>query len=574
MLTTLRIKNLALVEDLVWDLAPGYNVVTGETGAGKSILIDALSLVLGERADRTLVRAGAEACMVEAVFEIGGNADRIAAVLDASGLEPCEGGQLMVKRVLSLAGSNRQFVNGSPATLQALQELGRWLVDIHGAHEHQSLLETRRQLELLDAFGGLQATVGEFTRRYRERAALRQEREQLLANAPGASPQQLEPLRLQIRELQAAKLDPAEEPRLEAEFDRASQGARLIELARDAAGLMDEHEASILPQLEALGRALRELERVDPSASTLKGAQEEVSNRARGLLASLSRYAEGIDLDPARLAAIEARVNQIRQLKRKYGRSVAGLVELGAEAAAQLERLEQLDTVARRLDAGLARMDAELERAASALSDQRCKAAVRLGKAVSRELHDLCFLQSRFDIELARAGASAGALAPGPELGPRGTDAVEFLFAPNPGEPARPLRAIASSGELARVMLALKQVLAAADDVPVLIFDEVDANVGGDAARAVGEKMGALGRHRQVLCVTHLAAVAACAGTHFVATKSASGSKRVTTQLRRIEGSERESELARMIGGHEPTARQHAAALLAAAERPADSQTA
>jgi DNA repair protein RecN (Recombination protein N) len=557
MLTTLRIKNLALVADLTLELPPGLNVISGETGAGKSILIGALNLALGQRADRTLLRSGTDSCTVEAVFDVTRLKAPLQPFLADNGLEPCEGGQLVLKRSFTAGGANRQFVNGSPTTLPILETIGEWLVDIHGPHDHQSLLHPARQLAILDAFGNLEKPRAAFAELVRRRAALEAEKAALIVDE-GTYARQLDLLRFQVNEITAANLRPDEEAEVEQAHARASNAAKLLELCQTALAWLSESELALLTQAGALGRTLQELQRLDPAAGPLAATHEQAVGALRELQAGLSRYTEGVDLDPARLAALEERLNLLHALKRKYGATLAGVIAFGAEARRQLHSLEQRDAEIVRLNAALQTLAGELERAGRELSAQRRKLIPQLSKAVMKQLAALGFQQSQFSVALTtEPPGSPGAAA----SGATGFDAVEFQFAPNPGEPPRPLRAIASSGEMARVMLALKTVLAAEDDIPVLIFDEVDANVGGETAHAVGEKMRQIAAQRQVLCITHLPQVAAFATAHYVATKQVRAGRTVS-EIALLDQQARVAELARMLGGHGDAARRHAAALL------------
>ncbi len=554
MLTTLRIKNLALVADLTLELQPGCNVITGETGAGKSILIGALTLLLGERAARTLLRGGSDSCTVEAVFDLTGLRAPLPAFLEENGLEPCEDDLLLLKRTFTAAGANRQFINGSPATLQQLAVLGEWLVDIHGPHDHQSLLHPARQLAILDAFGGLESEREAFAARVRRRAALAAEKAALVVDERTYA-QQLDLLRFQVDEITAAALQPDEETALQREHQRASNAAKLLQLSQAALAQLAEDDPSLLGQAGTLGRLVQELARVDPSAQPLLATHGLLASAARELQDELSRYADKLETDPGRLQQLEERLNLLQSLKRKYGPTLAAVVAFGEEARGKLRQLEERDTELARLNAALAAVDEELRQAGRELSAHRRKVIPRLSQAVTRQLGDLGFKQSQFGVALTTPDPAPGA----PPA--TGWDTVEFQFAPNPGEPARPLRAIASSGEMARVMLALKTVLAAEDEIPVLVFDEVDANVGGETARVVGEKMRQLGAKRQVLCVTHLPQVAAQAQAHYVVTKESQGDRTVS-HIRRLDRNERVTELARMLGGQSATARRHAEALL------------
>ena len=563
MLTTLRIKNLALVSDLTLELAPGYNAITGETGAGKSIVIGALNLVLGQRADRALIRNGSDACSVEAVFDVAKLRAPIKSFLEENGLEPCEEHQLVLKRTFTSAGTNRQFVNGSATTLNVLAGIGEWLVDMHGPHDHQSLLHPAKQLAILDAFGGLETERAAFGELVRRRAALEAEKSLLIVDEKTYA-QQLDLLRFQVKEIEAARFQPDEETQIEQEHHRTSNAAKLLSLSQAALEVLSENESSLLTQAGSVGRTLQELQRVDAGAAALTELHAQAVATLRDLQSELSRYADKVDVDPARLLELEERLNLIHALKRKYGASLAEVIAFGGTAKRQLQSLESRDAELVRLNAALAQLDAELMRAGRKLSAERRKVIPQLAKAVSRQLADLGFKQSKFDVAIAtEVGASRCDDRTAQRAVPTssGFDTIEFQFSPNVGEPAKPLRAIASSGEMARVMLALKTVLAAEDEIPVLIFDEVDANVGGETANAVGEKMKQIAAQRQVLCITHLPQVAATATTHYVVTKQIKEGRTIT-EIELLNPKARVTELARMLGGQSEVARKHAEALL------------
>ena len=549
MLTMLRIKNLALVTDLTLDLQPGCIVITGETGAGKSIIIGALNLVLGERADRSLIRSGEESCSVEAVFDIGQLRAPLKKFLDENGIEPCEEDRLVLKRTFTANGANRQFVNGSPTTLSALASIGEWLVDMHGPHDHQSLLNPAKQLLILDAYGRLERERGFFGELTRRRATLENEKSSLIVDEKTYA-QQLDMLRFQVNEISTARLQPGEETSVEEEFNRASNSAKLLQLSQATLDALSESDNSLLTQAGAVGRSLQELQRVDAASANLVELHSQAVGAMRELQNELSRYAEKISLDPARLAELEERLDLIHSLKRKYGATVEEIIAFGDEAKKKLQSLEIRDEELARLNAELQKLEAEILKAGQALTAKRKKIIPQLSKAVSRQLEDLGFKQSKFDLAISKA-----------EAGSSGMDAIEFQFAPNPGEPAKSLRAIASSGEMARVMLALKTVLAAEDEIPVLVFDEVDANIGGETANAVGEKMKQIAARRQVLCITHLPQVAAPAGAHYVVTKQVKNGRTIS-EIQLLGKKDRVTELARMLGGQSDAARKHAEALL------------
>jgi len=550
MLTTLRIKNLALVSDLTLELQPGCNAITGETGAGKSIILGALNLVLGERADRSLIRSGEESCLVEAVFDVKKLRAPLKSFLEENGLEPCEEHQLVLKRAFTSAGTNRQFINGSPTTLHTLAALGEWLVDMHGPHDHQSLLHPGKQLLILDAFGGLEKERESFGGLVRRRAGLEAEKSALIVDEKTYA-QQLDLLRFQVEEISTARLQPDEDKSVEEEFNRASNAAKLLQLSQTALDALSENETSLLTQSGVIGRVLAELQRVDAGAASLVGLHTQATEVLRELQSAVSHYAEKVEVDPARLAELEERLNLLHSLKRKYGATIVEVIAFGDEARLKLTALESRDAELARLNAALEKLDAEIVSAGKKLSAARKKVIPQLAKAVSRQLEDLGFRQSKFDVAIGSASEPSAS----------GLDGIEFQFAPNPGEPAKPLRAIASSGEMARVMLALKTVLAVEDEIPVLLFDEVDANIGGETANAVGEKMKQIAANRQVFCITHLPQVAAPADAHYVVTKLVTDGRTIS-EIKLLDKKSRVTELARMLGGQSDVARRHAEALL------------
>ena len=557
MLTDLRIKNLALVNDLAIQFSPGYNSITGETGAGKSILIGALGLVLGERADRTLIRDGDDHCSVEAIIDVAGLGKAFHSHLEQNGIEPCEENQLFLKRSFSASGGNRQFVNGSPTTLNILASIGEWLVDIHGPHDHQSLLKTARQLEILDAYGGLEKQRSDFAALVDERAALASQKAELIVDED-AYARELDLLRFQVSEIESAQLKPDEEPELEQAFQRATHSARLAELAAEARQLIDDREPSVSELTSELGRALQEMAGIDAGAESLLAEQSLLSGQLADLGAAVTDYAERLSLDPAQMKQVEERYNLVQTLKRKYGSTLAEVLAFGESAAKRLAALEGRDEELARLNEETAKLDEQIQTLGQALSTKRKAIAPKLVKEAEQQLSDLGFLQSRFDVEIIDPGELGQAQA---TVSRTGFDRIEFLFAPNPGEPFKPLKAIASSGEMARVMLALKTVLATQDSIPILVFDEVDSNLGGETAGVVGEKMKQIGANRQVLCITHLAPVAAAGHRHYLVSKEVVEG-RTLTRVTQLDGESRVEELTRMLGGGGAAARQHAEELL------------
>ena len=547
-LTLLRIKNLALVEELEWQVSPGFVAITGETGAGKSIIIGALQLLLGERADKSLIRTGTDICTVEAIFS-GDGLKKLNAQLAEAGIEPCEN-DLILKRTLSSSGTNRQFINGSPTTLSILKRLGDELVDLHGPHDHQSLLSPETQLRLLDSFARAEAQLEEYRKCYQQSRALLAEHA-TLNTAETAREQELDLLRHQIIEIESAKLVPSEEEEIENRYKLATDSKRLIELAGAVANKLSEADESVLSQLAETQRLLRELEKIDSSSAQFASAHAAAVVELSELARALSAYAEKLDLDPEQLSALEQRVSMFETLKRKYGASISEVVAFGERAAERMRKIEGRDAELERLAKEIENVRVQMNRAGGALRKTRAKAAPKLSENIRRSLRELGFRQSEFEAKLSALDEPRAS----------GFDSAHLLFSPNPGEPLRPLHTIASSGEISRLMLAIKSALAAHDAIPLLVFDEIDTNVGGEIAHAVGAKMEKLGRDHQVICITHLPQVAATASSHFVVTKDVSRG-RTFSNLREVTGEVRQEEIARMLGGKGESALKLAATLL------------
>jgi DNA repair protein RecN (Recombination protein N) len=548
LLSLLRIKNLALVEDLEWELTSGFTAITGETGAGKSIIIGALKLLLGDRADKSLIRTGAEACTVEAVF-VGDDFAELNARLEEAGVDPCEE-ELIVKRTFSLGGNSRHFVNGSPATLGLLRTIGDELVDLHGPHDHQSLLAAERQLALLDGFAHAGVALREYQELFRGWQSLVGE-EKALSSAEAVREQELDLLQHQIQEIAAAQLEPNEEEEIHGRYRLASNSKRLIELATAISRQLSEVDDSVLNQLAETQRLMRELEKIDPGLAETCSAHAAAVIELTEIARTLDRYAEKLDLDPEQLAQLEQRVTLFETLKRKYGGSIAEVIAFGERAAVRMRKIAGRDAELERLAKEIVEAKKKLDGAAEVLRRARQTAAPKLAKNIRQQLVDLGFRQAEFEI----------VLLPNDGLRLSGAESAELLFSPNPGEPLKPLRTVASSGEISRVMLAIKSALALQDAIPLLVFDEIDANVGGEIANAVGAKMRKLAQKHQVLCITHLAQVAAAAASQFVVTKEVT-SGRTFSQLRQVAAKARQEEIARMLGGRSESALKHAASLL------------
>jgi DNA repair protein RecN (Recombination protein N) len=536
-----------LVESLDWELAPGFSVVTGETGAGKSVIVGGLKLVLGERADKSLIRTGAEQCSVEALFELeeSGEMDQM---LSEQGIDACEDGQLLLKRIFSVSGSNRQFVNGSQTTLGILKQVGEGLVDLHGPHDHQSLLSGDQQLVLVDAFADHREALQRSRATFRELSGLRKKREELLEQT---TDQNLDLWRHQLQELESAHLQPEELQALQARYSVASNARRLIELSDTILQHLSLAEDSVLKQLGEIARQLREINRLDESTSELARAHEAAAIELEELERSITGYQTRLEIDPEALQWMEERLNLLQSLERKHHRDENGLMELMEELKGRLGRLDRREEALAEIDARLAGETRSLTLVGAELTRSRTRTGKSLAKSIQTHLKDLGFGHAVFEIRID------------PLREPRetGFETVEFLFAANPGEPLKPLRAVASSGEISRVMLAVKTALAQQDLVGLLVFDEIDANVGGEIAHSIGTKMRSLGEKRQIVTITHMPQVAAAASRHFSVSKAVTEG-RTKTSLAEVTGEDRIEELARMLGGRTKSAIEHARELL------------
>lgn len=536
MLQSLRIRNLALLEEVVLDFAPGFTAVTGETGAGKSILLGALSLLAGERADKTVIRAGAPACEVEAALGLA-DPTRFDAALAALDLPPCEEGVLILKRSVARDKPGRITVNGSLATLAALQRLGELWIDFHGPGEPRRLLRDGCQLELLDLFGRCAPALATYGAAYRAWRELQARREALVGEAR-LSPDEVAFLERRLAALDRLELTAEAVATLERDAQRMGRAQELIALAGTVeAGLAGEDGA--LARLAALVREGRRLEGLDPASKPLADRLASAAIELSDLAAEFASLGRDLQFDPEAAASLEVRVNAWLEARRRYGGDVAAVAAAREELRNRLAAQGDLAGALGRLDREIAAAEQTARKAAAALRALRVRAAAELARAAAKGIAALGFQKAEFRVALG---------APG-ELGPSGDGGCEFLFSPNVGEAPLPLARIASSGELARVMLALKTVLADLDQIPLLVFDEVDANVGGEIGRVVGEKMAGIAVRHQVLCVTHLPQVAAQAANHLVVTKDQSGERAVVTIAPIHENRRaRVGELARMLG--------------------------
>jgi DNA repair protein RecN (Recombination protein N) len=566
MLRELTIRNLAVLEEARVSFAAGLNVLTGETGAGKSIVIDALLLVRGARVQADLIRTGAETASVEAVFEVPPSGP-VAAILDEAGHGAADG-QLVIKRELSRSGRHRVFVNDSAATAGLLERLGDLLVEIHGQHEHQRLMEPARQLDLLDRFAGCEEArlrLGALWRRWNtarsELARIRDEARE------GVRKEEL--YRWELSEIDSAQLRDGEEDELRGERRRLQNAERIYAGLQEVMALLQEDAQAAGARLGRAASLLRELSRFDPDVAApieaLEGAQayvEDAVARARALR-------DRAVMDPDRLRLIDERLDAIGAIKRKYGETAAAVSAYRDEIARALDRIERHDAIVQEMQGEVERASEAAGREGRELSEARAEAAPRLERMIQRELRTLGMDHARFRVALRRETAGAEDLGSGAEgwrLGGRGAESAEFLLSANPGEELKPLAKVVSGGELSRTMLAIKTILAATEEVPSMVFDEVDAGIGGRVADAVGHKLRQTAAGRQVLCVTHLAPIAAYAEHHLLVDKRVVKGATKTT-VTALDAAGQVEEIARMLGGEHITdaSRRHARELLKAA---------
>ncbi len=552
MLIELRIENFAVIERLEVRLDAGLNVLTGETGAGKSIIVGALSLLLGERASSEAVRTGAERAVVEGVFDVTGR-ESILAILAEQGLDP-EDGLLILRREVAAEGRNRAWVNGAASTAGLVGELGRRLVDLHGQHEHQALLRMDAQRDILDAYAGqtdvaveLRAAYGELAEARRTLDALESRRREI--------EQRSDFLRFQLQEIDDAKIEAGEEESLEEESRRLEHAEDLARLSEGLHRALYEDESAVSERLGALRRQLEELIRIDPSEEPARELLETAYVNVEELGRRMGDYASRVEHDPARLDRLQRRRDQLFRLKTKYGPTLDDVLQVARSAREELALMEGSSFERKALEKERDRATARVATVAARLSAGRQAAAERLAGDVMAVLPRLGLEGARFEVSLV----------PLDEPGPNGAERVEFLVAVNVGFEPRSLARVASGGELSRVMLALKTILARVDSVPTLVFDEIDAGIGGRVAVQVGAKLREVADHHQVFAITHLPQIASRADHHLLVLKGESDGM-TRTDLERLEGDPRVRELARMLGGdpESETSLDHARELLQA----------
>ena len=554
MLNWLSVQNLAIVEEAEIEFGPSFNVITGETGAGKSVIMGALGLLLGNRADKSAIRTGADHCEISAGFTLApGALPKLRSFLEENALvSEDEPDSILVRRVITHS-SSRNFVNGSAVNLNVLRAIASAMVDVHAANENAAILDPVNQLDVLDRFAGLQKELNDVRQCWDDLVAVRREKDAFAASLP--SPEEAARLRRDCEEIERADVHAGEDDELTARHDLAANSRSVIELASQVCGGLTDGEDSISQRFAECRRILRGLERIEPTKAeeflnSLDSAKEAVDD----LSSELASFASEVEVDEQEFQEMEERMRLLQTLKRRYGPTLDDVL-------AHLERVRE--RVAAFDDAELRRRDFEKKEAeayrkyqtvASSLGEKRKAAAGKLEDALSKETHKLGFLKAAYQLDFSSA-----------KEGPLGTDAVTFLFSANPGVPMIPLRDVASSGEVARVMLAVKTVLATVDEIPILVFDEIDANIGGETACRVGEELALLGRYKQIISISHLAQVAVCADTHFRVAKHVSDG-RTLSGIRKLDDAARVKEIARMLGGGD-SASAHAEDMLKQAKK-------
>lgn len=553
MLTELTIKNFAIIESLTLQLSGGFNVLSGETGAGKSIIVGALGFLLGERGSSDLIRTGQDKATVEGVFDISTN-EAIASLADERGIDTDEG-TIVLKREISSAGRGRAWANGSPVTATFLGEIGRALVNLHGQHEAQALLDTDSQRAILDEFGGAGDRARDVAEAHAELLGIRREITQLASRRSDAE-RRADYLRHVVKEIEEAKLSSGEDARLEDEARVLENADELRGLAQSMSALLSGDDEGILDRLAKVSRSLAAVQRVDPSASRLQELFDSGYYALDELTRAVDDYASSVEHDPDRLEAVRRRRDVIYTLVKKYGPTLDDVIEAGRRSRSELDLVDSGSFDLAQLEIREKAASDRLGDSARKLTALRSAAAKKLAKAVDAVLPDLGMNGGRFTVSLEQKD----------EIDEHGAEQVEFKVALNVGHDARPLARVASGGELSRVMLGLKTILARADQVPTLVFDEVDAGIGGKVGLQVGDTLRRVAQHHQVFAISHLPQIAARAHNHIVVAKAAKGGV-TTADVTALEGPTRVVEIARMLGGdpESKVSRAHARELLESA---------
>lgn len=558
MLKSISIRNYAIIDAADSEFEPGLNIITGETGAGKSILIDALGLILGERASSEVIRAGAEKAIVEGVFAVASN-KKVRSVLSANELDDAE--ELILRREVSAKGQNRCFVNDTPVNLAVLKEIGDHLVDLHGQHEHQSLLRPHTHIEYLDDFGSLEGLLGEYRSSYDALSGLFAQRNEL-ARQEAVLKERRDLYEFQLKEIDAVHPEPGEEESLEAELRILENSEKLFEATSRLYQMLYEGEQAVYDQLVLARNQLEDLASIDRNFEELRNECASAAAMINEVTKFLQQYNARIEFNPERLEQIRERLGHLSLLKKKYGGTIESILEQRERLAREFSLAENFEAELGRLDRAIDEERARCSAAAQRLSAKRRDLAPRVCKLVTAELAKLGIAKADFDIRIENRplGRDEGERSRSfvrlgkehMEAGPDGIDHVEFYLSTNVGEEPRPLVRVASGGEVSRVMLALKTILAKSERLPLLIFDEIDVGVSGRIAQAVGRSMKNLSQFHQVIAITHLPQIAGLADVHFIVEKTEDG-KRASTRLRKLDLEERVEEVARLMSGAQVT---------------------
>jgi len=559
MLRELSIKNLAIIDELTTSFTEGLNVISGETGAGKSIIMGALSLILGERASNDLIRSSEESAEVEALFDVR-EENGIREKLDAMGL--CDGTDLLMRRTVSRSGKNKVYINGRLATLGMLSSLSEFLVNICGQHEHQVILDADNHIDILDEFGDLMHLRTEYSGLYTKYQSLVRRLEELKA-ANREKGEREELLRFQLKEIGESGLKIGEDNELQSERKILANAQKLKECAEESYDILYGREGSVLEELVRALKNLKEIKAIDSALAVSDGEMESVEFGLEEIAYALRDYKKGIASNPERLEEIDDRLEYLGRLKRKYGGEIGHILARGKALEEELGLISSMGEEIEKTSAEIAEKRSIVLQKAHSLSDRRRDVARMLEKEVEREIHSMMMNNTGFEVRFRQSPEEKELET----LNPKGIDFIEFYLSTNVGEDMKPLNKIASGGELSRIVLAMKKVLAMTASVGTVVFDEVDSGIGGAAAEAVGEKLKDVSAHHQVICITHLPQIACFGNTHFRVSKEVNEG-RTNTDINFLDESERVDEITRMLGGLEITekTREHAREMLKASQ--------
>ncbi len=550
MLKELEVENFAIMKKLAFEPKKGLNILTGETGTGKSIIIGALGFILGEKTSADSIRSGSKRAVVEGVFEID---HIVAGLIEAAGVE-VEDRTVILKRVISTDGKTKCYANGSPVTLSFIKKIGDELLDMHGQHEHQSLLKVAKHLDLLDGFANCAPLRTKFSTLYKRYHQLKEELDKKKQEMHLLK-EKAELYDFQIKEIERAKLVEGEDAELLKEQNILENYEALYNNMHLVYNLLYEDENSILNKLSIITKNLEEVAKIDETQQSKLESSRSLLYETEDLSREVCKYTDGIEFDPKRLEEVHERLAMIEGLKKKYGGTISEILKYGAELGSKINTLEGSDEEILKIVRELKSMRTDLGNLAKDLSEARKDAASHLEKQVLEELKELGMESARFKIEMESEPDEEGLVeifGQKYRTKPTGIDTVEFLISPNIGEDLRPLRKIASGGEISRIMLSLKSILTDIDRIPILVFDEIDMGIGSKTAEAVGEKLKKIAEKRQVICITHLPQIAAFGSTHYQVKKTSRGG-RTYTELKRLTKKERTEEIARMLGGKKVT---------------------